>query len=575
MPRKPRRPRPAIEPAAPPSVSINTILALALVLVTFAVYAQVWSHEFVDLDDTGYVVANPNVNTGLNAANLRWAFTTGHAANWHPLTWISHQLDVSLFALNPGWHHLMNVGWHIANTLLLFGLLRMMTGAVWRSAFVAAVFAVHPAHVESVAWIAERKDVLSAFFWLTTTGAYVAWVRQPGAARYGLVLLLFALGLMAKPMLVTLPFTLLLLDVWPLGRTAVSWTRKVVEKLPLFAVVIASSAITAIVQQRGGAVGTLDLIPMSDRLANAVLSYGRYLKMLVWPVDLAVLYPYVFNLPLSSVALAGAVLAAISVLAWRVRRAHPYVLIGWLWFLGTLLPVIGLVQIGVHALADRYTYLPYVGVLIAIAWGGRALAMRMHATPAFLRVTAAGLVIALAVVAHLQAATWVTSEGIWLRAVTSTRNNARAHNALGSVYGNAGQADEAIVQFRAALRLRPDVSDARVIYANLGRALMSKGEAEEALPFLERAIALNPERADIRHDAALACFALTRTEDALAHWREAIRLNPQFEDAHFTMGMVLAGERRRDEARRAFQEVLRINPSRQDAQAALAGLGGK
>jgi len=551
------------------------LLAIALVLVTIAVYYQVGSHDFIDLDDPGYVFNNPHVNTGLSLANAQWAFTTGHAANWHPITWLSHQLDVSLFGVKPGWHHAVNVAWHVVNTLLLFGLLRMMTGALWRSAFVAAIFAVHPAHVESVAWVSERKDVLSACFWLLTTWAYVDWARRGEAWRYGLVVMGFALGLMAKPMLVTLPFTLLLLDYWPLERTSVSWTRKVLEKLPLIAMAVASSVITSIVQQRGGAVGTLELVPMSDRLANAIVSYGGYLKMLVWPADLAVLYPYVFNLPVASVALAGVALAAITALAWSVRRSEPSVLVGWLWFLGTLVPVIGLVQIGVHALADRYTYVPYIGVLVAVAWGGRALAMRLHLTSAFLRVAAFAIVIAAAVVAHAQVATWESSEGIWLQAALSTKNNARAHNELGVIYGNAGHPEDAVLQFREALRLQPDISDARNIYPNLGRALMSQGQVADAIPYLERAVTLNPNIADYRHQLALAYFGVKRNAEAVTSWRDAVRLDPKFEEAWFTMGMVLAGDRRIDEARRAFAEVLRINPSRKDARQALEGLGGK
>jgi len=555
--------------------SIDTFIALALVLVTVAIYAQVISHDFVDLDDTGYVVTNTHVNTGLTADNIRWAFTTGYAANWHPVTWISHQLDVTLFGMRPGAAHAMNVAWHVLNTLMLFGLLRVMTGAVWRSAFVAALFAVHPVHVESVAWIAERKDVLSTFFWLASTWAYVAWVRRPAVWRYGAMLVLFALGLMAKPMLVTLPFTLLLLDIWPLGRGAVAWSRRITEKLSLFALVIASSIITAIVQRQGGAVGTLDLIPISDRLANAVLSYGRYLKVLVWPVDLAVFYPYVRQLPVPEVAGAGLVLAAITTMAWRLRASQPYLLVGWLWFIGTLVPVIGLVQIGTQALADRYTYVPYIGLFVAAAWGGRAFAVRRHVGPVLLRVVSAAIVVAFGAVAFAQTRTWANSETMWLRAVTVTTGNTWAHNSLGVIYGNRGDTDQALLHFREALRLNPDLSEARNIYANLGHALIVQGKIAEALPNLLRAKELNPDRADVSNELGLAYFGLDRKEEALAAWREAVRINPQFEAAYFTMGIVLAGSNRVDEARQAFLEVLRINPTRKDAQDALKSLGGK
>jgi len=583
--RKSKRPRPASVSDGAPGLKTRGSIALALVLITVAIYAQVISHDFVDLDDTGYVVTNTHVNTGLTADNIRWAFTTGYAANWHPVTWISHQLDVTLFGVRPGPAHAMNVAWHVLNTLMLFGLLRLMTGAVWRSAFVAALFAVHPVHVESVAWIAERKDVLSTFFWLATTWAYVEWVRRPAAGRYGAMLALFALGLMAKPMLVTLPFTLLLLDIWPLGRDAASslplgrdaasWSRRLIEKLPLFALVTASSIITAIVQRQGGAVGTLDLIPISDRLANAIVSYGRYLKVLVWPVDLAVFYPYVRQLPVLEVAGAGLVLAALTTMAWRLRASQPYLLVGWLWFIGTLVPVIGLVQIGTQALADRYTYVPYIGLFVVIAWGGRAFALRRHVGPVLLRVVSAAIVVALGAVAFAQTRTWANSESMWLRAVTVTTGNTWAHNSLGVIYGNRGDTEAALPHFREALRLNPDLSEARNIYANLGHALIVQGKVAEALPNLLRAKELNPERADVCNELGLAYFGLDRKEEALAAWREAVRINPQFEAAYFTMGIVLAGDHRVDEARHAFLEVLRINPTRKDAQDALKALGGK
>ena len=559
--------------ARPAAVSTFALVSVALVLVTLAIYWQVRTHEFVDIDDTIYVVDNPQVRGGLSSPNLKWAFTTDTAANWHPLTWLSHQLDVTLFGMAPGMHHMVSVFWHVLNTLLLFACLRFMTGALWRSAFVAALFAVHPTHVESVAWVAERKDVLSTCFWIGSMWAYAAWVRKPDWWRYALSVALLAIGLMAKPMLMTLPFVLLLLDIWPLRRTTVPWTRRVAEKIPFFVLTMASALVTVNFQQRGGAVGTLELITAGDRAANAIVSYGRYLRSLVWPTDLSVFYPYEMDLGFMRIAVAAAVVLALTALAWRVRASQPAVLVGWLWFLGTLVPVIGLVQVGMQSHADRYTYIPYIGLFIGIAWGGRALALRAHIGPSFLRVVAAAIVIALATMAHTQAATWVTREGIWLQALNVNENNARAHNALGAVYGNRGETEAAIVEFREALRLRPDMTEARDIYANLGKALLSSGKAEDALPYLERARDLNPARADVRNDLALASFALKRTEEALASWREAVRLNPRFEQAFYMMGMVLAGEQRIDEARRAFSEVLRINPARKDAQDALAALG--
>jgi protein O-mannosyl-transferase len=550
-------------------------MAAALVLLTFAIYWQTRAHDFADLDDGLYVVDNPNVAGGVSVGNVQWAFTTGRAANWHPVTWISHQIDASLFGLNAGRHHLVNVAWHVLNTLLLFGLLRTLTGAVWRSALVAALFAAHPAHVESVAWISERKDVLSTFFWLATTWAWVRWVRAPAPGRYVAVVALFALGLMSKPMLITLPFTLLLLDRWPLARRSAGWPRRLREKAPLFVMAALSTVVTIVVQRSGGAVATLDVLPLGDRIANATLSYGRYLRHLVWPVDLAVFYPYVPDLPAGPVAVAALAIVALTALSWRLRQARPYLLVGWLWFLGTMVPVIGVLQIGMQAMADRYTYVPYIGLFVAVAWGAADAAARAGVPANALRALGLLVVLAAATTAHAQTATWRTSETLWLRAVTVTRNNATAHNSLGAVYGNQGRVPEAIAQFEAALRANPDPTDLRKILPNLGRALISANRIAEAIPHLERARALVADRADLRHQLALAYAVTGRTPDAIEMWAEALRIDPAFEDAYYTMGVALASERRIEEARRAFETLLRLNPAREDARQALAGLGGR
>jgi len=560
-----------VSAARPAGAATAWLLAATLALLTIAVYAPVRSHEFISLDDPGYIVDNPHVTTGLTWANVRWALTSGYAANWHPLTWVSHQADVSLFGVAPGRHHLTNVAWHVLTSLLLFGLLRAMTGAVWRSAFVAGLFALHPAHVESVAWVAERKDVLSAFLWVATTWAYVAWVRRPAVSRYGFVVTLFTLGLMAKPMLVTLPFTLLLLDVWPLDRSSIPWTRRAIEKLPLFVMALASSVVTATVQQSAAA--SLNVIALPDRVANAVLSYGRYVKMLVWPSDLAVLYPLVGDLPAAPVLLAGGVVAAITAFAWITRKSSPFVLVGWLWFLGTLVPVIGIMQVGVQALADRYTYIPSIGFFIALAWGGQALARRARVSAAALRSAALVLLVGAAILTRSQVATWATSETVWRQAVAATPRNPRARIELGVAYGKAGRPEDAAVQFEQALPLPLTEADAKDLFPNLAQSLVDQGKVAEAIPHFERACALSPERADLRNRLALAYFGVGRQDDAVASWREAVRLNPQLEEAWFTMGVVLAASGRIDEARRAFVEVLRISPSRKEAQDLLAKLG--
>lgn len=570
---KPRRSAPARDAAAapPPAPTLSTaaLVALALALMTIAVYAQTGSHQLISLDDPGYITNNPHVRTGLTWDNVRWAFTSGYAGNWHPLTWISLQLDVSLFGVTPGALHLVNMAWHVVGVLLLFGLLRAMTGALWPSAFVAATFAVHPTHVESVAWAAERKDVLSAGFWFAATWAYVAWTRRPAAWRYALLISLFALGLMAKPMLVTLPFTLLLLDGWPLDRARRSWARRIGEKLPLFAMSIASSVVTAIVQR--GAAATFALVPLPDRLANAVLSYGRYVANLVWPTSLSVLYPLV-KPPADLVLLSAVAVAALTTLSWAARRSQPWLLVGWLWFLGTLVPVIGILQVGVQALADRYTYIPSIGLFIAVAWTARTLASRARIPPAVLGAAGAAVIAAFAVAAHAQAATWATSTTLWRQAVTATPNNPRALIELGVAYGGTGRPADASAVLEQALTLPLGDAEAKDLFPNLAQALLDQGRVADALPHLERAHQLNPERADVCHKLAAAYLSAGRTADAIAAWRDAVRLTPDFDEAWFTLGVVLAANGRTEEARQAFTAVLRINPTSQDAQQALAML---
>jgi hypothetical protein len=365
---------------------------LTLALATLAVFWQVLGHDFVNYDDPDYVYRNPNVQSGITLSSIKWAFTTGHAANWHPLTWLSHMLDWQLFGDNPGWHHLTNLFLHIANTLLLFAVLKRMTNALWRSAFVAAAFALHPLHVESVAWVAERKDVLSTLFWMLTIAAYLRYLERPGTGRYLLTLLIFALGLMAKPMLVTLPFVLLLLDYWPLGRfqfgqivkSVGQQSRKslnafshwklsrhlLLEKVPLFALSAISSIVTFLVQRTAGAVTSVETLPLKLRIANTFVSYLTYIQKMVWPSRLAMFYPYPDKTDLIWQTVVFALLLLIISLGviWLMRRRR-YLLTGWLWYLGTLVPVIGLVQVGDQALADRYTYVPLTGLFIIIAWG--------------------------------------------------------------------------------------------------------------------------------------------------------------------------------------------------------------
>jgi hypothetical protein len=465
-----------------PSHLLWTVVALGA--VTVAAYAPVTGFGFVSFDDPLYV-GNPVVSQGLGWNGLVWAFTTGHASNWHPVTWLSHMVDVELHGMNGGGHHVTNLVLHVANVVMLFLLLFRMTRASGSSAFVAALFALHPLHVESVAWVAERKDVLSTFFALLTLWAYLAYVARPGTKRYLAVVGCFALGLMSKPMLVTLPLLLLLLDIWPLGRVSLEPPGRslsdrlrdalplIREKLPLLAMSAASSVVTFLVQREGGAMRTLATVPFGFRMENAALAYVEYLAKTFWPARLSVLYSYPASI--SALQLLGAlsILAAITVAALLTLRRRPYILVGWLWFVGMLVPVIGLVQVGGQALADRYTYMPLIGVFIIVAWGLRDLPARIPRGA----VEAIALVVVLvcAFRSRAQAQYWSDGETLWRHAVELAPNDALARNNLGVDLADRSRIPEAIEQYRVSLQLKPDNSDARFNLGNaLGRRLRSR-----------------------------------------------------------------------------------------------------
>ncbi len=417
-----------------------------LVVLAFAVYGRVAGHEFLNYDDDRYVVDNPMVNEGFTADGVARAFTESVAANWHPVTWLSHMLDVELFGVASGPHHLMNVLLHALNAVLLFLLLRRTTGAHGAAATVAAVFAVHPVHVESVAWLAERKDVLSMLFALLAMHAWVAWTRAPSVGRYVVAAALLALGLMAKPMLVTLPFVLLLLDVWPLRRGERGWRRLVVEKLPLFGLVAASMAATVWAQRAGGAVQGLSTLTLGERLANAVTSYAAYLGKAVWPVELPFFYPYDRGVQAGAAVAAAALLIGLTAVAWIGRRARPWMLVGWLWYLGTLVPVIGVVQVGSQSMANRYTYLPLVGVVFAVVY-----TLRERLAPRAAAAIAAAVVAGLAGVSVWQVGFWKDGPTLYARALAVTEGNFVALHNLGVLDKEASDLAEAERRFRAAV----------------------------------------------------------------------------------------------------------------------------
>jgi hypothetical protein len=475
------------------------LAALVLAGLVAVVYWQVGGFGFVNLDDDLYVYENKRVLAGLTWTGFLQAFSTFDAANWHPLTWLSHSLDVQLLGAAPGPLHVMNVLFHGANTLLLYLLLLVTTGQTWRSALVAALFAVHPLHVESVAWISERKDVLSTFFWLLTMLAWVRWVRRPGPWRYAAVAFLYALGLLSKPMLVTLPVVLVLFDVWPLRRLPPdvplprALLRLVREKVPLLVLAAVSSAVTIAAQSRGGAVMSQEAISVGVRLQNAAVATATYLWQMIWPFRLAAIYPHpglVGGVPAWQVALSLGALGAVTVLAVRSWRREPAVLVGWLWYLVTLAPVIGILQVGGQAHADRYTYVPLIGIFVAIAWAVPGSAVATPVRRAALGATAAIVLALLAVQAHRQVGTWRDNFTLYENAIEVTKNNFHAWRNIGSAYDDVGKSEAAIFALRESLRILPTDANTMML---LGIAHGRAGQHGEAMRYLDMAVRGKPE----------------------------------------------------------------------------------
>jgi tetratricopeptide (TPR) repeat protein len=530
--------------------SLDVCICVLLLLSILAVYAQVRSHDFVNYDDPQYVTQNPEVRAGLTWHGVVWAFTSAHDSNWIPLTWLSHMLDGELFGLESGAHHFTNVALHAFGTLLLFGFLRRMTGARWRSAFVALAFALHPLHVESVAWVAERKDVLSAALFFLALWAYVDYTARPSRGRYLLVVLIFCCGLMAKPMVITLPLVALLLDFWPLRRK--TSMGLLLEKLPLFALAAGASVVTYLVQEHAGAISSIDRVPLAARLQNALVSYVAYVGNFVWPAKLAVFYPYSIP-PVWEWLAAGAALAAVTVLVLRARGRYPYAAVGWLWYLGTLAPVIGLVQAGSQSRADRYTYIPMVGISIMLAWGAAEAAERWRWGRPALAAAMAAVCSAWAVVTWLNVENWRNSISLFQHAIDVTHDNYVAYNNLAVALRQAGEIDEAVSSFESAVRIQPQDAQAR---DNFGDALTAVGRADEAIPQLEEAIRLQPGFAKAHIDLASALIRSGRAAQAEAQYRAALRLQPASAEAHYGLGGVLVEQGRLQEALPHLQQAL-------------------
>jgi tetratricopeptide (TPR) repeat protein len=549
--------------------STVALAAAGVALAAVAVFLPVRHHEFIGFDDPGYVTANAWVQRGLSADGIGWALTTTAQANWHPLTWLSHMLDVELFGAHAGAHHLVNVLLHALNGALVVLWLAAATGRVGRAAAVGLLFALHPLRVEVVAWIAERKELLAATFGLLALLAYVRAAKRPGRPRIGLVALCFALSLASKPMWVSLPFVLLLVDVWPLERLAPApsdgdwrrWMAQAVrlarEKLVLFAFALGSALITLWAQAQGGAVATTAYVPLVRRLANAIVAYATYLVKSVWPGDLAVFYPYPTHIPAGRVALAALLLAALGLLAWRLGRRQPVVLVGGLWYVGTLVPVIGLVQVGSQALADRYTYLPLLGPLVAVVWLGADAAARVS-LPRFAQAPLVVLLAtACAVATREQLVPWRTSRALFEHALAVTEGNWVAHDFLGVHEAEEGRIESAMAHHREALRLRPDLHQA---HNNLGVRLAESGRVAEAIEHYTTALDIAPRFAEAHNNLAIALAGLGRTAEAERHFREALAIRADNPEAHFNLGLVLDARGAAAEALDHFIAALELRP---------------
>jgi len=537
------------------------LICILLAAVAFAVYFPVRNYGLVHFDDDGYVKGNAEVKSGLNVESIKWAFTTGHGSNWHPLTWLSLMLDCQVFGYEPGLMHLVNVLFHVANTILLFVILAGMTKGVWQSAFVAGLFALHPLHVESVAWVTERKDVLSSLFWFLTMLAYTRYAERPSVGRYFLTLVLFVLGLMSKPMVVTLPFVLLLLDYWPLGRLfnpKFSTVRLLLEKLPLIILSAASSVVTFIVQREGGSVLSMHTLLFKERVLNAIVSYLAYLGKMLWPARLAVLYPHPVNsIPVFRAVIYGSILVLITIFFVCYCRRYKYLIVGWLWYLGTLVPVIGIVQVGTQAMADRYTYIPLIGIFIIIAFGVTELLKEKPFGKIALGVLAGISLSACVVVTSHQLKYWKDSLSLFEHALAVTKDNYLMHSNYAIALSECGRRDEAVSHIAEAVRLVPELPE---IHNNYGNILREIGRLDEAVIQYRTAIKLNPKFLLAHYDLGLSLALQGKYDEALEHYK--IYLGPDMDMAKFHQDVAeqLAKKGKVDDALGQFQKALIVKP---------------
>jgi len=561
---------------------VSTIL---LILLIYIVFGQILQHEFINYDDNLYITENSVVQAGLNAKGIIWAFTDTNTGHWHPLTWLSHMLDCQIYGLNPRGHHSTSLLLHILNTVLLLLILQKATGEFWKSLLVTSLFALHPLHVESVAWAAERKDVLSTFFWMLTILTYVFYSEKPRILLYLLALLLFALGLMAKPMLVTLPFVLLLLDYWPLrrfqlekqdidshsqtqgstqlGHSKFPVFRLVLEKIPFFTLSAFSSFLAYIAAASVGTVESLESASLMMRLANGLTAYVSYIGKMLWPQNLAVFYPHPgSSLPGWQAIGAGLLLACVSIAVIRAARRHPYLPVGWLWYLGTLVPVIGLVQVGAQAIADRYTYVPLIGLFIMIAWGAFDLVKGWRHRQVGLTLSAGLLLFGFTTCTWLQVHHWKNSTTLFQHALRLNSQNYLAHNNLGAALLKQGKIEEGVLHYTRALEINPNYW---LAHSNLGGYLVGQGDVEQAMRHCSEAVRLKPDSPEAHNNLGLALVLQGRIEEAITHYSEALRLKPDSPEAHNNLGLALVLQGRIEEAITHYSEALRLKPEHADA----------
>jgi len=585
-----------------------TRFGILLIFITIAVYLRTVGHQFILFDDTLYITNNPAVKDGLKIGTIIWAFTTSVASNWHPVTWLSHMLDVQLFGLKPAGHHLMSVVLHAISAFLLYYTLARITRAPWQSLFVAILFALHPLHVESVVWVAERKDVLSGLFWTLTILLYARYVEKPGAGRYLATLACFAVGLMSKPMLVTLPVVLLMLDYWPLGRLnrepggeceapQPRLATLVTEKVPFLALSVLSSVITIYAQHHGGAMANLDKAPLGLRAANAVIAYSRYLADTFWPHDLAILYPFPREIALGQLVVAVVAIILISAGVFIVGRKDPWLRVGWLWFLVTLLPVIGLIQVGGQSHADRYTYIPLTGLFIIISWGVPRLLERWKYYREAVILLAGFAVCGMGALTWKQIGYWKDSITLFQHTLSVTSNNylilnnygialdqkgdfeaalklyqqalqvwprsAHAHNNIGAVYARKGMYAEAIGHYQEALQIKPDYLMAKV---NMGRALSGIGKNEEAVQIFEQVLQQDPSFGDAHLNLALLYLKSGARDKAMPHYQQVLKQDPRSPKAPLMMGVEMVQQDRIEDAGVFFAQAVQIAPDSLEAQ---------